>query len=100
MNERLLTTRRQVILQCRIHALYSSRRLAVFNAICFLLEIGGMVVLYLYNPAVCKCAVSDRSDSSHIMRTGKATCGGLMPLYWIPGVRPSLHKVSSADDPK
>ncbi|KZV86115.1 hypothetical protein EXIGLDRAFT_231278 [Exidia glandulosa HHB12029] len=59
----------EVILQTRIYALYGSRRLAIINGFMFAIEIGVMLVLWLFRPAV-NCLDE---------------CASVVPFYWLPG---------------
>ncbi|KZV86114.1 hypothetical protein EXIGLDRAFT_774942 [Exidia glandulosa HHB12029] len=65
----------EIILQCRIYALYRSRRLAILNAALFIVELAIMIVLWFFNPFF-NCAIA--SESKY--------CGYIIPIYWIPAI--------------
>ena len=70
-----------VIMQTRIFALYSSRRLAIINAVMFTLEITLMVVLLLFAPLTCNA--SFRGGFTFMLGDSQGRCDKL-PIYWVP----------------
>lgn len=89
-----------VMLQMRIHALYRSRRLTIFNGVIFGVVMGTMLFLLVYiRPATCRQDVSKFHHTLTVTRysgnggtlLSRKQCfvpsSGTLPLYWIPGAR-------------
>ncbi|KZV78612.1 hypothetical protein EXIGLDRAFT_847356 [Exidia glandulosa HHB12029] len=67
----------EIILQCRIYALYGSRRLAIINGVFFVLEQVLMIVLWLFIPV--------RNCTGQLATEVGVGCV-LMPIYWVPAL--------------
>ncbi|KZV86113.1 hypothetical protein EXIGLDRAFT_841012 [Exidia glandulosa HHB12029] len=70
----------EVILQCRIHALYGSWMLATFNAVFFLGELAAMFFLWILHPDF------SESCAEGTILLSPTSCGYSVPVYWIPAI--------------